>query len=125
MKKSRTIVITVIVTLVVVFVLGALIKRKTKKPDEGPKVRIEQPQRGELIEFVSAPGEIEPRKKVAISAKVSARITELPFDEGDVVTLQTDLNLARIEDQVSGLRKSAGIGVISGHKKRQLGQARH
>jgi len=49
-------------------------------------VRIEQAQLGELTEFVSAPGEIEPKTKVEISAKVSARIIELPYEEGDVVT---------------------------------------
>lgn len=49
-------------------------------------VRTEQVQNGELVEFVSAPGEIEPKKKVDISAKVSARIIELPYKEGDVVT---------------------------------------
>jgi len=47
---------------------------------------MEKAQRGELIEFVSAPGEIEPRVYVKISAKVSARITELPYEEGDIVT---------------------------------------
>ena len=86
MKKSRIIIITVIITLVVVFVIGAVIKSKTKPAEKGAKVRIEAAQLGELIEFVSAPGEIEPKTKVAISAKVSARIIELPYDEGDVVT---------------------------------------
>ena len=86
MKKSRIVIFTVIITLVVVFVIGAVIKSKTKPAEKGAKVRIEVPQLGELIECVSAPGEIEPKTKVAISAKVSARITELPCDEGDVVT---------------------------------------
>jgi len=85
-KKSRTIIITVITTLVVVFVIPGIIKRKTKPSVKGVKVRIETVQRGQLIEIVSAPGEIEPKSKVEISAKVSARVVELPFEEGDTVS---------------------------------------
>jgi len=62
------------------------IRAKFKGPSKTTIVRIESPQRGELIEFVSAPGEIEPKTKVDISAKVSARIIELPYEEGDHVT---------------------------------------
>jgi len=85
-KKSRIVIITVIITLVVLLVVAALIKSRSNPAQKGAEVRIEQPQRGELVEYVSAPGEIEPKTKVAISAKVSARITELPYDEGNVVT---------------------------------------
>jgi len=49
-------------------------------------VRTERPVRGSLVEIVSAPGEIEPKTKVSISARLSARIVELPFEEGDRVT---------------------------------------
>lgn len=86
MKKSRIVIITVIITLVVVFVIAGLISSKVSAKKKGKVVRIELVQRGDLAEFVSAPGEIEPSKKVEISAKVSARIIELPYDEGDVVT---------------------------------------
>ncbi len=86
MKKSRIIIITVIVTLVIVSVIGIVYKVKTGASSKPTIVRIDKAQRGELIEFVSAPGEIEPRIDVAISAKVSARITELPYEEGDRVT---------------------------------------
>jgi len=85
-KKSRIIIITVIITLVVVFVIGGIIKSKTKPSEKGLEVRIETVRRGELIEIVSAPGEIEPKTKVEISAKVSARVVELPFEEGDTVS---------------------------------------
>jgi len=85
-KKSRVIIITVIVTLVIVSVIGIIYKVKTGASGKSTVVRIDKAQRGELIEFVSAPGEIEPRVDVAISAKVSARITELPYEEGDRVT---------------------------------------
>ena len=86
MKKSRIIIITVVVILVVVSGAGMVIRAKFKGPSKTTVVRIEKAQRGELIEFVSAPGEIEPKTKVEISAKVAARIVELPYEEGDTVT---------------------------------------
>ncbi|MDB5319468.1 MAG: hypothetical protein JWN40_1099 [Phycisphaerales bacterium] len=49
-------------------------------------VRVEAALRGNLVEFISASGEVQPKTKVAISARVSARIVELPFKEGDHVT---------------------------------------
>ena len=86
MKKYRTIIITVIATLVIVFVVGKLIKGGRSGSQAATEVRLEEAQRGELIEFVSAPGQIEPKTKVSISAKVSARVIELPYKEGDIVT---------------------------------------
>ncbi len=107
MKKSRIIIITVIITLVVVSATAIVYKVKTGASSKPTIVRIEKAQRGELIEFVSAPGEIEPRIDVKISAKVSARITELPYEEGDIVTGgNTDANppvpasvLIRLDDK--------------------------
>jgi len=49
-------------------------------------VRFGKVARGELAETIQAPGEIEPRTRVQLSAKVSARINDLPYDEGDRVT---------------------------------------
>jgi HlyD family secretion protein len=85
-KKSRIIIIVIIVLLVVASGIGAVVWTKVKGANKPTIVRIENAKRGELIEFVSAPGEIEPKTNVEISAKVSARIIELPYDEGDVVT---------------------------------------
>ncbi len=48
-------------------------------------VRLALVERGNLSQTVSAPGQIEPRKKVLISARVSARIAELPALEGTQV----------------------------------------
>jgi HlyD family secretion protein len=76
----------VVVVLVAVSGAGVAFRAKLKGPGKPTTVRIEKAQNGELVEFVSAPGEIEPRTKVEISAKVSARIIELPYEEGDVVT---------------------------------------
>ncbi len=85
-KKLRVVVISVVVTLVVVSIGGLLVRKKTGASHKALEVRIEEVQQGELIEFVSAPGEIEPRAKVEISAKASARVEELPFKEGQRVT---------------------------------------
>lgn len=48
-------------------------------------VRLDTVKRGDLTRTVSAPGLTEPKNKVSISAQVSARITALPFEEGDVI----------------------------------------
>ena len=58
----------------------------TNKGDDGTVVRVEEVARGELIELVTAPGQLKPKTKVSISARVVARITQLPFKEGDQVT---------------------------------------
>lgn len=81
------------VTLLVLVGLGALlgpaavsrIREAMPKP-QGTVVRLLNPERGTLIETIKAPGEIEPRTKVEISARLSARITALPFEEGSEVT---------------------------------------
>lgn len=52
---------------------------------KGTEVRIEKPRRGDLIRTTSAPGTIDPRTKVEISAQVSARIVSLPFREGQAI----------------------------------------
>jgi HlyD family secretion protein len=49
------------------------------------EVRIEAVKRGDIVKVVSAPGVIEPRTRVQISAQVSARIIGLPFRAGDDV----------------------------------------
>jgi HlyD family secretion protein len=49
------------------------------------KVRTETIKHAKLIETIKAPGKIEPRIKVDISAEVAARIEQLPFREGQDV----------------------------------------
>ncbi len=78
------------------------------KPTE---VRIEPVKRGTLTRLVSAPGNIEPKTKVSISAQVSARITALPFREGDevkagdvVVRLDADDYVAALESAQASLK---------------------
>lgn len=54
--------------------------------DKGKVARIQPAQRGELVEIVAAPGTIVPESNVSISARVSAKIIELPHKVGDPVT---------------------------------------
>lgn len=54
-------------------------------PDPRLAIRLSEVRQGELVRTVNAPGSIEPKTKVQISAQVSARITDLPFREGQSV----------------------------------------
>jgi len=85
-KKSRVIIITIVITLLVVFGVSLAFKAGSGKSDNATVVQIEEAEYGELIEIVSAPGEIEPKTNVEISARISARIVDLPYKEGDIVT---------------------------------------
>jgi HlyD family secretion protein len=70
----------------VVLPLGMKIGSKHPSQTDPTSVRIEAVQRGDLSEIVSAPGQVQPKTKVQISARVAARIVELQYDEGDIVT---------------------------------------
>src|SRR5437764_8679049 len=90
-KRTRMkIVIIIVVSLALAVGLASgltvLLKKSAANRGEGTAVRLEKAQRGELTEVVTAPGTIEPKTKVSISAKIAARIVELPFKEGDPVT---------------------------------------
>ena len=58
-------------------------------PEEATKVWVETVATGEMTETVSAPGVVDPLTKVEISARVSARIVQLPYKEGDEVRANT------------------------------------
>jgi HlyD family secretion protein len=85
-KKSRLILITVISTIVALSVLSAVVAKFRKPADPPTAVRLETAAKGDLTEYVTASGAIEPKKKVSISARVAARIIDLPFDKGQHVT---------------------------------------
>jgi len=40
-------------------------------PDKPTVVQVKRPILGELVEFVNAPGQIEPKKKVSIRSRIS------------------------------------------------------
>jgi HlyD family secretion protein len=88
---------------------------------ETTSVRVEPVTRGDLVEIVSAPGQVQPKTKVQISARVAARIKDLPFEEGaqvkagdvlvrlDATDLQAQLKAteARAAGQRAQLQESA------------------
>lgn len=82
-----------------------------KPKEKQTEVRIDAVQRGNLVKVVSAPGSIEPKTKIQISAQVSAKIIALPFREGDAVKkgdvvcrLDADDLMAALESTKAGLR---------------------
>lgn len=82
----------------------------------GTVVRIAAAERGTITRTISAPGQIEPRTNVKISAQVSARIIALPFrenqqvKEGDVVVrldardLQAQVDAAKASQRAEEAR---------------------
>jgi HlyD family secretion protein len=85
-KFLRIFLIILVVLVGLGFLINWWVRKNMASGPETPTVRVEPVMRGNLIETISAPGEVEPKSKVSISARVAARITELPFKEGDKVT---------------------------------------
>ncbi len=86
MKTFLLILVTAAVTVGILFGSGALsFGPRGAVVEEATPVRLELATVGSLSEAVSAPGEIQPRTKVLISARVSARIRALPVAEGEEV----------------------------------------
>src|ERR1043165_6601123 len=90
-------------------------------------------KRGKLAKIVSAPGSIEPKTKVQISAQVSAKITALPFREGDrvkngdvVVRLDADDYIAALESAKASLKgeeaRLEGIKADLAHAEAEWGR---
>jgi HlyD family secretion protein len=71
--------------------------KKIRGERDAQAVKLEAVLRGDLTRSVSAPGAIDSRTKVKITARVSARITALPFKEGE--TVQAGAVLVRLEDE--------------------------
>ncbi|MBM4103847.1 MAG: HlyD family efflux transporter periplasmic adaptor subunit [Planctomycetes bacterium] len=80
-KRGKKIIWWTVTIIIVLFVSCQLMHKKSPKQIQ-TTVRLETIQPGQLQEYVSAPGGIEPKTKVEIIARVSASIQELPFKEG-------------------------------------------
>ena len=77
---------------------------KQLRPEEKPtEVRLGTVSRGDLTRIVSAPGGIEAKTKVSVGAQVSAKITALPFREGDKVKQGDVLVRLDSDDYVAAL----------------------
>ncbi|HWP40852.1 MAG TPA: efflux RND transporter periplasmic adaptor subunit [Tepidisphaeraceae bacterium] len=119
--------LTVVITVAVVGSLagtGMWIKARKQKPEaDAVAVRVETVQRGRLVEVVASPGEIQPRTKVSISAKVSSRIIELPFKEGESVR-QGDVLVRLDSSDLEAILRSAQARYAAQQANIQVAQAR-
>jgi HlyD family secretion protein len=70
------------------------------------EVRIDPVERGQVVRIVSAPGTVEPKTKVQISAQVVARVVALPFREGDEVKKGDVVVRLDAEDLVAALEST-------------------
>lgn len=84
MKKPLLIVAIVVLVLVVLVAVGFSMAGAGEEP--ATIVQAEPAEVGSLVVTVSAPGEIEADTQVNISAKTSAQIVALPYEEGEQVT---------------------------------------
>ena len=90
MRVKTIISIIVGAVVVVAVVVGLAFKmRGQMAATDGTIVRIEPIQVRDLVETVTAPGQVQAKTKVSISARVAARIVEIPYKEGDTVTKGT------------------------------------
>lgn len=128
-KKKTFVVISCCLLVPGLFVSGVIFSKKQQAggAEETLKVRMETVGRGRLVETVNAPGAIEPQNKVDISAKLSARVMELPFREGERVTANAVVVRLDSKDMESRLRsaeasRDAEAARIEVEKARVLGQ---
>ena len=76
----------IIIGIAVVAVLGsAAVLSATRGREGGIEVRTEVIEHRDLVEIVTASGNIRSRRTVDISSDVSARVSQLLIDEGDDV----------------------------------------
>lgn len=68
-----------------------------QQPAQATAVRLQVTEARDLVESISAPGEIVPHTKVDISAQTMARIVALPFRQGDDV--QAGDVVVRLDDR--------------------------
>jgi len=80
MKKKTIIILAVLAVIILAFVLKA-----TSNKEKPVKVTIEKVHRGDLTSFISASGEVKPKKSVNISAHVPGRIVKIGVEEGQEV----------------------------------------
>ena len=71
-----------ILAVVLCVIVGGLAFMMRSDGSGATEVRMAEVKQGVLVESVSAPGVVEPKRKVDVSAEVSARILELPAREG-------------------------------------------
>ncbi len=111
-----------IIGLVIIIVLGSTtVLAVTRGRQNGIEVRTEMIETRDLVQFVTASGNIRARRTVDISSDVSARVSQLLIEEGDdVVAGQTLLRLEPDQYQAAFSRAEAQLA----QSKAQEGQQR-
>ena len=101
----------IIIGVLVVLVLGtAAAIQANRSRTGGIEVRTEAIERRDLVELVTASGNIRARRTVNISSEVSAKVAELLIDEGeDVVRGQLLLRLEPDQYQAAVSRNEASL----------------
>lgn len=93
-RKKNLIIIASAVVLIIIIVLAI----KKGKSSDGVKVVTENVQKRNLVETVSANGQIQPVKDVKISPYISGEVVDLYVKEGDFV--KTGQKLAMIDPKI-------------------------
>jgi multidrug efflux pump subunit AcrA (membrane-fusion protein) len=107
------------IAIVAVLGLGAWLSL-TQGRDQGIPVRTEVIGRHDLVEIVTASGNIRARRTVDISSDVSARVQELLIDEGDDVRRgQTLLRLDPTQYQAAAARSRASLAQAQAQRSQQ------
>jgi HlyD family secretion protein len=117
-----------IIGLVIIIVLGsATVLAVTRGRQNGIEVRTEMIETRDLVQFVTASGNIRARRTVDISSDVSARVSQLLIEEGDdVVAGQTLLRLEPDQYQAAFSRAEAQLAqsqAQEGQQRANLTQA--
>ena len=117
MQKRTKVTIGIVV---IILLASAAILQMMFRGDRGVDVRIEETQRRDLLEVVTASGNIRPRRTVNISSDVSARVAELLVDEGqDVVQGQVLLRLEPDQYEAALSRTQASLAQAQAQQTQQ------
>jgi len=111
----------IILGIVIVAVLGSAAGLSVARSRrQGIEVRTEVIERRDVVEIVTASGNIRARRTVDISSDVSARVAELLVDEGDdVVRGQTLLRLEPDQYQSAVSRAEASLAQAEAQRTQQ------
>jgi HlyD family secretion protein len=88
---------------------GREVIKQFKPGEKQTEVRLDAVQRGKLVKVVSAPGSVEPKTKLQVSAQVSAKIIALPFREGDHVKKGDVVCRLDADDYVASLESTKAM----------------
>lgn len=89
------------------------------------EVRVEPAVRGNLIESVSAPGEIQPLTKVSISAKVDAPVVEMPFKDKEGSPVKKGDLLVKLDgDDLQAIKRQLEAQKIAQEKSIEVARER-